>query len=157
MTDDWAGRPGDRLGDFVIERLLGRGGFKSVYAARNTAAARNGWPERIAVCVPHAQDAEARELLRNEVRVVRTLAHPGIVQEFGLEESEGRLFTVMELVAGRPLNAVLAERGPLPTSSSPTPCRFRPGTKAACGTRSSMTSRTWPRWPPTPLIRGWRG
>lgn len=30
MTDAWAVRPGDRLGDFLIERLLGRGGFKSV-------------------------------------------------------------------------------------------------------------------------------
>ena len=114
MTDAWAVRPGDRLGDFLIERLLGRGGFKSVYAAGNLAAARNGWPERVAVCVPHAQDAEAHELLHNEVRVVRTLTHPGIVQEYGVEAVEGRLFTVMELVEGTPLNALLAERGPLP-------------------------------------------
>lgn len=114
MSDEWAVRAGDRLGEFVIERLLGRGGFKTVYAARNTAAARNGWPEQVAVCVPHAQDAEARELLYNEIRVVRTLTHPGIVQEFGIEEGEGRLFTVMELVAGTPLNALLAERGALP-------------------------------------------
>jgi len=111
MTDAWAVRPGDRLGDFLIERLLGRGGFKSVYAARNLAAARNGWPAQVAVCIPHAQDAEARELLHNEIRVVRTLAHPGIVQEYGVEEVEGRLFTVMELVDGTPLNALLAERG----------------------------------------------
>lgn len=66
------------------------------------------------MCVPHAQDAEARELLHNEIRVVRTLAHPGIVQEYGVEAVEGRLFTVMELVEGTPLNALLAERGPLP-------------------------------------------
>ncbi len=54
MTDAWAVRPGDRLGDFLIERLLGRGSFKSVYAARNLATARNSWPEQVAVCIPHA-------------------------------------------------------------------------------------------------------
>ncbi|MGH8693140.1 MAG: protein kinase domain-containing protein, partial [Burkholderiales bacterium] len=110
----WAGRTGARLGDFVIEGTLGRGGFKTVYAARNLAAARNGWPERVAVCVPHAQDEEARDLLANELRVVRTLDHPGIVQEYGLDEAEGILFAVMELVEGQPLTAVLSSRGPLP-------------------------------------------
>ncbi len=114
MSADGSVRPGERLGDFLIERPLGRGGFKTVYAARNLAPAANGWPEQVAVCVPHAQDAEARELLRNELRVVRTLHHPNIVQELGLAESDGVLFAVMELVEGEPLSTVLAHRGPLP-------------------------------------------
>lgn len=114
MNGDWTGRAGDRLGDFVIERPLGRGGFKTVYAASNLSAAANGWPARVAVCVPHAQDDEARQLLANELRVVRTLDHPGIVREFGLAEDGGLQFAVMELVEGQPLSAVLATRGPLP-------------------------------------------
>lgn len=114
MVADSAVRPGERLGDFLIEHPLGRGGFKTVYAARNLAPERNGWPERVAVCVPHAQDEEARELLRNELRVVQTLNHSGIVHEFGMDEADGRLFAVIELVEGQPLNALLAERGPLP-------------------------------------------
>lgn len=114
MTANGNVRPGERLGDFLIERPLGRGGFKTVYAAQNLAASVNGWPERVAVCVPHAQDAEARELLRNELRVVQTLSHPNIVQELGLAESGGVLFAIMELVEGEPLNAVLERQGPLP-------------------------------------------
>ena len=98
----------------MIERLLGRGGFKSVYAAQNLNRAANGWPQRVAVCIPHAQDDEARNLLRNELKVVQTLNHPGIVQELGLAESDGVLFAVMELVEGEPLNAVLAREGALP-------------------------------------------
>ncbi len=107
-------RPGERLGDFLIERPVGRGGFKTVYAARNLAPERNGWPGQVAVCVPHAQDEEARDLLRNELRVVQTLNHPNIVQELGLAESAGVLFAVMELVEGETLSAVLARQGPLP-------------------------------------------
>jgi ATP-dependent 26S proteasome regulatory subunit len=114
MSIDTSVRPGERLGDFEIQRLLGRGGFKTVYAARNLAAAANGWPQQVAVCVPHAQDEEARELLRNELRVVQTLDHPGIVRESGLIEARGRLFAVMELVRGRTLSEVLREQGPLP-------------------------------------------
>ena len=114
MTIDTSVRPGERLGDFQIERLLGRGGLKTVYAARNLAARANGWPQQVAVCVPHAQDEEARELLRNELRVVQTLDHPAIVREYGLAEARGQLFAVMELVQGRPLNEVLREQGPLP-------------------------------------------
>ncbi len=114
MTLDTSVRPGERLGDFEIEQLLGRGGFKTVYAARNLAAAANGWPERVAVCVPHAQDQEARALLRNELRVVQALTHPGIVREYGLAEARGCLFAVMELVEGRTLAEVLRAQGPQP-------------------------------------------
>ena len=114
MSGDWAVRSGDRLGDWQIEQSIGRGSFKSVYAARNLNPARNGWPGRVALCLPHAQDGEARELLRNEVRVVSTLSHPGIVREYGVEEADGRLFAIMELVEGEPVNELLARSGPLP-------------------------------------------
>ena len=114
MIGNGSVRPGERLGDFQIEHLLGRGGFKTVYAARNLNPAANGWPERVAVCVPHAQDEEARQLLRNELRVAQTLSHPGIVQELGLAEADGVLFAVMELVEGESLSTVLARQGPFP-------------------------------------------
>lgn len=114
MNTDGNVRVGERLGDFLIEQALGNGGLKTVYAVRNLAADANGWPERVAVCVPHAQDKETRALLANELRVVRTLAHPGIVQAFGLGEADGVLFAVMELVQGETLDALLARRGPLP-------------------------------------------
>ena len=114
MSPGYSVRPGERLGDWQIESLLGRGSFKAVYAARNLAPSKNGWPAIVALCLPHVQDQEARDLLRNEVRVVSTLSHPGIVREYGVEEADGCLFAIMERVDGTPLHEVLADRGPLP-------------------------------------------
>ena len=104
-----------QLGDFVLDAApLAQGGYKAVYAASNLATENNGWPQRVAVCVPHVQDEEARTLLEHELRVARTLKHPGIAREFGIGEADGCLFAVMELVQGGPLDRMLEQRGPLP-------------------------------------------
>ncbi len=105
---------GQRLGDYEIHEHLGRGGFKTVYRAHNTIAARNGLPEWVALCVPHAQDPESRELLEKECRIAQTLDHPGVVHFFGVEEAAGTLFAVMELVEGETLLQALRRRGALP-------------------------------------------
>jgi len=104
-----------RLGDFVLDAVpLGRGGLKTVYAADNLAAQSNGWPQQVAVCIPLAQDEEARTLLEHELRAVRTLQHPGIARELGIVEADGCLFAVMELVEGESLDRMIERRGPLP-------------------------------------------
>ena len=102
------------LGPFLVERKLGGGAFKTVYAAVNTATGRNPYPERVALCLPRAQDEEARRLLENEFRIVKALAHPGIAAAYGLEESEGASYMVMELVDGETLSDLVRKRGPLP-------------------------------------------
>src|SRR5574340_888662 len=86
-----------RLGDFALDPApLGRDGLKTIHAADNLASQENGWPQRVAVCIPHAQDEEARALLEHELRAVRALRHPGIAGEFGVAEAEGCLFAVTE-------------------------------------------------------------
>ncbi len=111
--------PQKHLGDFALDPVpLGQGRFKAVYAASNLAAESNGWPQRVAVCIPHAQDEEARALLDNELRGVRNLKHPGIVKEFGIGEANGCLFAVMELVEGEPLDRMIEQRGPLPLNEA---------------------------------------
>ena len=104
-----------RLGDFALDAApLGQNKLKTVYAADNLAAQNNGWPQRVAVCIPHAQDEETRTLLNQELRMVHTLKHPGIAREFGVGEAEGCLFAVLELVEGEPLDRVIERRGSLP-------------------------------------------
>ncbi len=114
MNADGSHRTGMQLGAFRLDERLGRGAFKVVYAATNLQPAANGYPPRVAVCIPHYQDAEARKLLEHERNIVRTLRHPAIVEQYGLEEVDNLCLLVMELVDGQPLNQVLAERGPLP-------------------------------------------
>lgn len=109
-------KSGRQLGAFSLTRQLGRGGFKTVYEAVNTAPEENAYPETVAVCVPHAQDEEARRLVTNEFRVVQTLDHPAIVQEYGMHEEDGLIFIVMERVEGRPLNELLRADGTFPLS-----------------------------------------
>ena len=105
--------PGTNIGGYVIEDLLGRGGFKTVYRARNTQVARNGLPERVALCVPHAQDAESRTLLENECRIAQSLDHPAVVNFYGLSQPGEALFAVTELVEGETVAQVLKRRGAL--------------------------------------------
>lgn len=73
---------GSQLGDFRIEKLLGRGGFKAVYGATNRCPQHNGYPDRVALAMPHFQDEEARRLLKNEFRVVESLNHPNIARQY---------------------------------------------------------------------------
>ena len=111
MSDPLAGK---HIGAFRIERLLGGGAFKKVYAATNTAAARNGLPAHVALCVPHAQDAEARRLLANELKIIQALRHPAIVEMYAVEEADGMMVAAMELIEGETLAALLEREGPQP-------------------------------------------
>jgi ATP-dependent 26S proteasome regulatory subunit len=109
---------GTQLGAYRIEAQIGRGGFKTVFRAANTQAAQNGFPERVALCVPHAQDAEARKLLENECRIAQSLEHPVFVIFFAVEEANGVLYAVMELVLGETLSETLKRRGALPLAEA---------------------------------------
>lgn len=109
---------GSHIGGYVTEALLGRGGFKTVYRARNTQSAKNGFPERVALCVPHAQDAEARKLLENECRIAQSLEHPAFVKFYAVAETDGVLYAVMELVEGETVSETLKRRGALPLAEA---------------------------------------
>ncbi|MBI4916173.1 MAG: protein kinase [Acidobacteria bacterium] len=91
-----------------VARLLGRGGQAVVCLAEDTELG-----EWVAVKVfhPGLTDA-ARERIRREVRLGRSLQHPGLVRVFELIESGDRLAVVMELVSGGSVASKL-ESGPL--------------------------------------------
>jgi non-specific serine/threonine protein kinase len=60
-----------------------------------------------------SDDPEAIERLQREARALASLHHPNIATLFGLEDSDGLRFLVLEYVPGLPLSERLA-RGPLP-------------------------------------------
>jgi len=106
-------QPGDRLADrYDVLRPLGAGGMGEVFLARDTTLERD-----VAIKVlPAALSADpiARERFRREALAAAGFDHPFICKVFEIGEANGRLFIVMEYVAGETLHAAL-RRGPLPS------------------------------------------
>lgn len=101
---------GQRLGPYVIERVLGQGGMGVVYLAQDTKLTR-----KVAIKALHAEfafDAFRRERLRREARAAAALSHAGIATVYALEEIGDDLYVVFEFVAGETLRMELS-RGPL--------------------------------------------
>ncbi len=99
---------GFSLAAYVLTgRVLGRGGFGTVYEARHTQLDR-----LVAIKVQNEATANARFL--EEARLIARLRHPNIVDIFDVGALEdGRVYFVMELLEGVTLERHLAEHGRL--------------------------------------------
>jgi hypothetical protein len=106
----------ERLGPWIIEEELGRGGMGSVYRARRAPDAPGG-PEVAAVKLLAAElavDPGFRERFGREVDILRRLDHPHIVRFLESGEESGRFWFAMEYVAGPSFETLREERGRLP-------------------------------------------
>jgi hypothetical protein len=102
-----AGAAPERLGDYRILREVGRGGMGVVYEAEQESLGR-----RVALKVLAAPGLhDPRRLLRfhREARAAARLHHTNIVPVFGVGDSEGRHYYVMQFIPGLGLDAVLEE------------------------------------------------
>src|SRR5262249_4957638 len=111
-----AAAPLKQLGDFRIIREIGWGGLGGVYEAAQRSLGR-----RVALKVLAPQglrDSELRRRFHREARAAARLHHTNIVPVFGVGESDGRHYYVMQFIPGLGLDAVLKElkrlRGPWP-------------------------------------------
>ena len=101
-----------QLGPYTIVATLGAGGMGEVYRARDNKLGRD---VAIKILPPHfTADTERRARFAREARTLATLSHPNVGAIYGLEESDGIVALVLELVEG-PTLADRLERGPLPT------------------------------------------
>src|SRR5262245_52350293 len=92
---------GSRLSNYEITAHLGSGGMGDVYQADDVKLGRS-----VAVKVlpeAFARDPERVARFGREARVLAALNHPNIAAIYGLEESSGQSFLVMELVSGETL------------------------------------------------------
>ena len=102
--------PGTTLGQYRIERLLGRGGMGVVYEARDTRLDRRVALKSLAP--DFERDERQRERLEREARAAAALAHPGIAIVYALEEFDHHLYIASEYLDGDTLRVEMSQ-GPL--------------------------------------------
>ncbi len=105
---------GRRIGPYVVEDELGRGGMGAVYRVRhaNTGGAYALKVVRSGYALGNVERALAR--FRREAEVLaRVDDHPGVVRVHAVGEERGVPWCAMELVDGEPLSARL-RGGPMP-------------------------------------------
>src|SRR3954463_12511124 len=97
------------LGDFRLERELGRGGMGIVYLAEETNLGR--WVALKVIAPDLAGDPEFRARFGREARIAAWLDHPNVVPLFAAGEVEGQFYLSMRYVEGTDLKALLNSRG----------------------------------------------
>jgi serine/threonine protein kinase len=101
---------------YELRAMIGRGGMGEVYEAVDRSLGRT---VAVKVLRPDlAHDGRFPPRLRREARTVAGLAHPGIVAVHDVGEQDGLVFIVMEMVAGRTLDELIAVEGRLDTISA---------------------------------------
>lgn len=104
---------GDRVaGNYVIDRVLGRGGFGTTYAARDARGVEVAIKE---LDLRHVDDWKSVELFEREAAVLERLDHPRIPNyiDFLPIEADRAGLLIQELAPGRSLDQVLEEEGRL--------------------------------------------
>ena len=99
--------PGQLVLHYELIEQIGAGGMGVVYRATDTKLRRD-----VAIKVlpdAFAEDQERLARFEREARVLASLNHPGIASIYGLEESNGVQFLVLEHVPGATLADRLAE------------------------------------------------
>ncbi len=101
--------PAFRLPNFEVLGLLGRGGMASVWKARQISLDR---PVAVKILSSaFATDNEDVQRFRQEARAAARLKHPGIVQVYDANFSDGVYYFVMELVDGYTMGELLRRKG----------------------------------------------
>src|SRR5215813_1698373 len=98
---------GQRIGQYKILSLLGRGGMGEVYLANDSKLGR-----RVALkLLPSrfTQDQDRVRRFEQEARAASALNHPNILTIFDIEEIEGTHFIATEYIEGRTLRQRMAD------------------------------------------------
>jgi serine/threonine protein kinase len=100
-----------RLGQYEVQKVLGRGGMGVVLRAFDPALRR---AVAIKVLAPQwAAHADARQRFEREARAAALVRHANVVAIYAVEEAEGLPYLVMEYVPCESLQQRLDRAGPL--------------------------------------------
>ena len=102
-------RPGDVLGGFRVDDVIGIGGMAIVYRAEQVSLGR---PVALKVLSSKLTNDEVfRERFRREGMHAAALEHPNIVPVYDSDEQDGLLYLAMRLVEGTNLAELIQTRG----------------------------------------------
>lgn len=117
---------GTPIDNYVIEQILGGGGFSIVYLAREAGGKRRFvvkeyMPQKIARRMPNGEVApadeqqqeiyiEGRKLFFKEASALATLKHPNIVEVVSFFQANGTVYMVMRYEAGTNLQQYIKTR-----------------------------------------------
>ena len=102
-------RPGDVLGGFRVDDVIGIGGMAIVYRAEQVSLGR---PVALKVLSSKLTNDEVfRERFRREGMHAAALEHPNIVPVYDSDEQDGLLYLAMRLVEGTNLAELIQARG----------------------------------------------
>ena len=107
---------GTRLGSYEVATQIGAGGMGEVYQAHDTKLGRD-----VAIKVlpeAFAHDPERLSRFRREAQLLAALNHSNIATIFGLEDSNGTSYLVMELVPGETLADRIKRDGAVPVEEA---------------------------------------
>ncbi|MDX2089278.1 MAG: serine/threonine-protein kinase [Kofleriaceae bacterium] len=106
-------RAATRLGQYQLERLLGRGGMGEVYLGTHALLRR---PTAIKLLRDISSSA-MRDLFRQEVLTASCLTHPNTVEIYDYGRTpDGVFYFAMEYVEGATIEEVVRATGPMPAS-----------------------------------------
>ena len=101
--------PGDIIGRYRVQTMIGHGGFGAVYAVESLQ--RPG----LLLALKETFDPASIRSLQNEFTILQSLSHPTLPRYYEWFEHQGSGYLVMELVEGQNLEEILVRRrGPLP-------------------------------------------
>src|SRR5512142_143951 len=104
---------GLKLGNYRLERVLGRGRMGVVYLAKDEALLR---PTAIKILSWKEAEAQGHDPVKwflAEARLVARVNHPRVVQIYGAARQGDHCYIAMEYVAGRSAAAAVAQDGPM--------------------------------------------
>jgi serine/threonine-protein kinase len=105
-------KPGEAIGSYRIDGLVGRGGMSAIYRATHLPMQRTVALKVLAG--QFAEDSVSRARFINEWQVAAGRRHPNILPVYDAGEVNGQLFLAMELIDGGDLGHKIAAEGALP-------------------------------------------
>ncbi|XP_051121223.1 mitogen-activated protein kinase kinase kinase YODA-like [Andrographis paniculata] len=98
-------------------KLLGRGTFGHVYVGFNSETGEMCAMKEVTLFADDAKSKESAKQLAQEIALLSRLRHPNVVQYYGSETVDDKLYIYLEYVSGGSIHKILQEYGKLGESA----------------------------------------